>query len=51
MISRSDKFHGTGGPIHVEKLRQSYMDKYFLRAAHEKGYPIKDLNARQTEGR
>jgi hypothetical protein len=38
----TDKFHGTGGPVHVEKLKQTYMDKYFLDAVREKGFPIKD---------
>jgi hypothetical protein len=36
--------------MHVEKIKQSYMDKYFLDAAREKGYPIKDVNGYQTEG-
>ncbi len=44
------KYHGKGGPLHVEKVRQSYMEKHFLEAAREKGFPIHDTNARQGEG-
>jgi len=36
--------------MHIEKSRQTYMGKYFLDAAREKGFPIHDTNARQGEG-
>jgi len=37
--------------MHIEKVRQTYMEKYFLDAAREKGYPIHDTNARQSQGK
>ena len=37
--------------MHIEKVRQTYMESYFLEAAKEKGLPIHDTNGPQGEGK
>ncbi|CAG9861260.1 unnamed protein product [Phyllotreta striolata] len=47
----NDEFHGTGGYLTVENYRyHSPLAKYFLDAAEEMGYEIRDMNGRFQTG-
>ena len=43
-----ESVHGTGGPVHIEKLRFAPGMEYWLKAGQELGYEIRDLNGHQT---
>jgi len=43
-------FHGTGGPIRVEKDKLRTLEKYWFKAAREKGFPITNMSPVQREG-
>ncbi|CAG7834540.1 unnamed protein product [Allacma fusca] len=46
----NEKYHGSDGPVHVEKMRFTRGIKEWLKAGTELGYEVRDHNAGQYEG-
>jgi len=44
-----DKFHGSGGPLHIEPMNFAPLKEEWLKTGEELGYKVQDPNGNQTE--